>query len=376
MTLPQVLRTLLVLMVFVVIPFVVVEGLVRTRLYDHTLYTNSDALDRGVSDFAARDARTWRVLLLGDSEVRWGVDPRPLEEELSKQAGNVATMNFGIDGFSSGWMAWMSQAMRLRERMPELRVVAFGVQLIENHQLVEDQNVCNALEAEGGFQSAVFRSSFARDWGLTRHCLEGFDPVGWVVRRVEDAAAVVRYRSDVRALVFGRSAGAPTRFGLQSTALAVSFNGYQPHFSIPSNPSFEEDFQRAKDEIADEPHRGQPLAPDAWDALLAPRGYFDVLREPYQEEGIVVVFFALPTNPILIDEKNRRQTYALNSQRLAAYAERTGVVYFDLGVKDAYDAQMDFSDHRHLSDLGAAKFGRELGAVMAANPKVRAALQD
>lgn len=364
---PDLIRKALVVFALILVPFAALELFIRDRLFDYTSYTNSDALDRVIADFQAKPAEEWRIVFLGDSEVRWGVDPAEIEAAFGDIGVEAAAMNFAVDGFSSGWMLLLAEVMELRARMPNLKVVAYGVQMVETHNLSSPDRVCENLDQAGAFQYSVFKSAFARDWDLLAHCRRRSDLAAWTVRKAENAFAFVRFRRELRSLVFGRAADAAVVSGLQSTALPTSYNGYQPHIPAKDNKTYEQDKQRRYEALRPDGAAPPKLSDGAWEKLVEPDGYFDSLRAPFEAEGIEVVFFALPTNPWLIDAKDRREDYQRNSEMLKEYAARTGVTFIDLGIKDEYDPLLDFSDFRHLSQSGAEKFSAELGGAMASS---------
>ena len=115
---------------------------------------------------------------------------------------------------------------------------------------------------------------------------------------------------------------------------------------------------------------------EIWPQLLEPQGFFDIWSDYFLQADILPVFFALPTNPKMIDLQQRRSDYQRNSELMQAWAERRGVVLIDLGLLDHYDPMVDYSDRRHLSGIGGIRFSKELGKALAAEPVVKQALDN
>lgn len=354
-------------------PLIALETWARTRLFDKALYSNSDALDRTVRDFRERD--DWRILLLGDSEVRWGFDPRPIELAFAREGITAPTMNFGLDGFSSGWGPRIAEEFHLLERAPKVRVVVYVVQLIETPEIVTHDNVCNASRGTGGgFQEVVFRSPLARDWGIADACSDGGVKTEAILL-AQRALATVRYREAIRSRLLGAIDQSQV-MGMADVALPYSFNGFQPHVPRVRNGSYQIDLDRvlAVVEKGDPAYRTPP--PTEWDGVLSPTGFFAVTAKWFTDRNVVLVLTPAPTNPMLIDLKQRRSTYELHRKRLRAFAQaHPGAVYVDMPIRDDLDKDTDYTDHRHLSGAGAARYSADLAAAMAADTQIRAALE-
>jgi hypothetical protein len=128
-------------------------------------------------------------------------------------------------------------------------------------------------------------------------------------------------------------------------------------------------------ERATDPKAFKPLPPEAWQRMVAPGGYFDEWARLVRQLGWTPAFFALPTNPILIDEKDRRDDYARNSRLLDAWARQRGETFVDLGIRDNVPMEIHYSDHRHLSVNGAPVFSSELARALTEFPGFRDALR-
>src|SRR5678809_1561496 len=74
--------TLLTVGILTIAPMIGLEFWVRKRLFDRVSYTNSVSLDHSIK--MLRSCKDCNVLLLGDSEVRWGFDPSAIDSSLHK----------------------------------------------------------------------------------------------------------------------------------------------------------------------------------------------------------------------------------------------------------------------------------------------------
>jgi hypothetical protein len=367
-------RVALVLTFWFFLPFLALELWVRCDLFSHTLYSNSRALDASWKALNSRN--DWSIVYLGDSEVRWGLDPDVVDAELAAVGYRTLGFNMGIDGFSSVVFQALLPHLDLPDRMPQLRVAVIGTQLIQQHRddPVRDYGdiACTAL------QRPIFTSAMARDLGFEKYCREPH----WTDRvsnRLEDVSAVVRYRRQVKYVLVGwADATAPLRLDFARTALNHRPNGFQPNRSMREAGRDPEQLLQAK-RRQEEGVRGfsGPLDEKAWARLTAPGHYFDRWADYFIARGILPVFAALPTNPMLVDLMGRRPDHARNGAIMRRWAARRGdTVFVDLGIKDDYEIEVDYSDIRHLSIHGSRKFSAEFGRVLARHPLVAESLED
>lgn len=362
-------KPLIIVTAGLILPFIAAEHWVREHLFEHVSYSNSYAVDLALKDLKKRD--DWRILVLGDSEARWGIDPKAIELGFEEVGLEAPTMNFALDGFSGDWARQVADSTHLLARLPEVRVALVGLQMVEVAETVTPENVCNASSQSGGFQAPLFRSAFGRDWVDASACPRDWKT--WFMTEVEDSLAIVRYRGQLRQLLLQQRSGVGV-LGRSDNASAHSYNGYQSHKSILGNASYEEDLRRVLAEKAEGSKGYEPLPPGAWTYMTAEGGYLEKLNHYFRDNGVTLVLVSLPTNPSLLDIKQRRADYITNSALLSAFSERTGAVSVNLGIQDQLNEKVDYADHRHLSGRGAAIFSRELARVLAADPRVTAAL--
>lgn len=354
---------------FLVLPFGLLNWWAGTSLFRKVSYSNSVSLDATLRAWNSRN--DWAIVAVGDSEVRWGIDPSQINKEFKAIDVAAPAFNFGIDGFSSALNQCVVPHLPL-DKAPTLKVALIGVQMIENHRLSTLKEI-----SAGGFgdlHRPVFQSAFARDRDLDMAISEPH----WttpLVRTVENVTPVLRYRKQVRHWLLGKIAKAEV-IPFQSTGLPYRDDGYQPHQSINENrANYEQGWVRVLEESRKPDAAYAPLSEDVWKQALAPNGYFDTWVDYFKSKGIQPVLFALPTNPALIDIKNRRQSYLNNSRELAAWAERRDLDFIDLGIQDQLAHDVDYSDHRHLSIYGAEKYSKALAIELAQRPRVVAALR-
>jgi hypothetical protein len=356
----------------IVVPFVALEGWVRARLFEHVSYSNSRSLD--ASWRALNASRDWSILYIGDSEVRWGFDPDVVDRELARAGIASHGFNMGVDGFSGALSAAILRHLDLERRMPRLRLAVIGTQLMEAHRAQPIERYGD-LGCDGALQRPIFSSPMARDLGFAALCQRPHWTNG-VVGAVESVSAIVRYRQALRNRLLERDERSPSAIAFNSNALPHRANGFQPHKPIREDlRNFEQAWTARQRDIAANPRMRGPLDAEAWPRLIAAGGYFDRWADMFLARGVLPIFVALPTNPVLIDLMQRRHEYAHNSSLLKKWEARRGdVVFLDLGIKDDYEVEGDFADFRHLSIHGARRFSSELGARLAGIPLIRKAV--
>jgi len=363
------LRLIARLALLVLMPLLLLEFAARTMLFQYVSYSNSKSIDRQLHDLRERD--DWRIVAIGDSEVRWGFDPVAFDDALAHYGLKGPTFNLAWDGFSSGLWSAVLPALSLNRDAPDLRVVLVGVQLIESHSTISSSEhqpgVCGAL------QRPVLTSSMGIEHGLDTMCEEPtwrsrvFSPLKHL--------AIFRYRQAIRTLILGPGV-VPAPIEFTSNSLKRSERGYDPHSSYADNRTdSDHNLQRMRAEKATDPKAFEPLPPEAWMSMVARGGYFDSWAQLMRRLGWTPVFFALPTNPILIDEKDRRGDYERNSALLQDWARQNGQIFVDLGIRDHVPMDVHYSDHRHLSVYGAPIFSAELARALCEVPAFRDALR-
>lgn len=362
-------RWLIVLSAGVVLPLAAVEHWVRTHLFEYVSYSNSYAVDSAIKDMKRQD--DWRILILGDSEARWGFNPKAIELAFTEVGIDAPTINFAFDGFSGDWARQLVASTHLLSRLPKVRVALVGLQMVEVAENVTPENVCNAAGQEGGFQAPIFNSAFGKDWVDTSDC-DG-DWRKWLTQKAEEWFTFIRYRGQLRQLILQQTAGSGI-LGRTDNASGYSYNGFQPHKPITENGSYDEDLRRVLVEKAEGSVAYLPLPPDAWKSMTREAGYLDSLNRYFEANGVTLVLVSLPTNPALLDIKQRRMDYEANSVLLNDFADRTGTVVVNLGIQDRLDQKFDYADHRHLSGRGAALFSKELAQALVSDPRIRSAL--
>jgi hypothetical protein len=153
--------------------------------------------------------------------------------------------------------------------------------------------------------------------------------------------------------------------GFNSSKSGEPINGFVPHRSISEAPeNYDDEFKRWKEQYNPE-HHFVPLPDNVWPKLTEKSGFFDQLKKAVTKTGRVLVLYALPTNPVVIDTFNRRQDYLRNSELLKQWAEDREVIFIDLGIQDVVNPEEYFSDMRHLSGRGASLYSQKLGNSLA-----------
>ena len=221
----------------------------------------------------------------------------------------------------------------------------------------------------------MLNSAFAKDREMGYLCNSRRWPEP-LVAAVENVSAIARYRQSLRVGLLGNSSQAE-QVNLASNGIKQYKDGFYSHLSIQDNQKESDiDLQRFLAKQREEPEEFIPLKEKVWPEMLKEGGVIDQWARYFSDRNILPVLFALPTNPVMIDAKNRRADYQRNSELTAAWAksQSSPAVFIDLGIKDSYHPTQDYADYRHLSEQGALRFSRELGDAIAQQPQVIKAL--
>lgn len=335
------------------------EAWLHRNLFRHVFYSNSESIDAQLRD---RDASAgWKMMFVGDSEVRWGIDPVQVDAAFRDAGLAMQSFNHAFDGFGASWWPALLPRILQAPALGGVETVVVGVQLTDALSVVRPEAAqCGAL------QRPVLTSPFGIDLGLDGMC----NRRSWDARLGRDLFRPlwsVRYASAVRSVllpdaVFGNHGD---RLRFNSRKAGPPHRGFQPHRSVADDAAiFDSEFAQWKAQW--NPERDfQALPPELWPGLVADGGFFDQLLQSTSGAGRKLALFALPTNPLVIDTFRRREDYARNSALLAQWAGRRGVVFVDLGLQDRADADQYFSDMRHLSGIGARDYSRRLGTALA-----------
>ena len=334
-----------------------VETALGARLFDAVSYSNSDAIDSQLRE--RNGSNDWTMVFVGDSEVRWGINPVEVDKAYQSRGLHARTFNHAFDGFGASWWEKVAPALLNHPSMKSVQTVAVGMQLIEPHSVLKvPTDNCGAL------QRPVITSSFGTDLGLQNLC--GNET--WDARLGKSTFGFlwsVRYAPAVRTMLMPAFLYSEDKIPLNSASVGPQIRGYQAHSSIADNPAaYEGEFARwaaQYDPVTD----FKPLDPDRWSDMTKSGGFFDQLEASITKSGRKLVLFALPTNPSLIDTFHRRDDYLRNSKLLTDWARKHGVRYIDLGIRDGVDRNSNYSDIRHLSGSGADAYSLELGMALA-----------
>lgn len=349
-------RSVLVFVVCVGLLFAA-EAWLREYLFRYVSYSNSESID---AQLRARDRDgPWQVLFVGDSEVRWGVNPEQVDRGLTEGGANFRSFNHGFDGFGASWWTVLLPRILQSPTLADVQTVAVGVQMIETHQVpIPSTKHCGSL------QRPVLTSAFGIDNALDGWC----QPRAWDSQLGRELFAPlwsVRYASAVRTMLIPQAFSVTPKLQFNSRKAGDPLRGFQAHRSIEQDEKEAmSEFGRWKAQF--NPERDfKSLPPQAWEQMVAKGGFFDELNSIVSGSGRRLVLFALPTNPVVIDTFQRRSDYARNSSLLSQWAENKKVPFIDLGIQDRPDAALYFSDMRHLSGYGAADFSLRLGRAFA-----------
>jgi hypothetical protein len=346
-----------------------VESYLRANLFKKVSYTNSKAIDLQLEE--RRQSSRWDIMVIGDSEVRWGVHPAVIESAFSRAGQPVGVFNHAFDGFGPSLWTMLYPRLSRSKDFANVRLVGIGVQLIDAHQFLRPDDAERTPPC-GSLQRPVLSSSFGIDLSVDHICAGNESWDADIIRMLSHPLWLLRYRSSVKTLVLsGIGSRSADVLAFNSARVPGSYHGFEPHKPIAAQKdSFNDEFKRWKAQY--DPARDfQPLPSDAWQAMVAAGGFFDRVAAMVRATGAEPFFFALPTNPLVIDTFGRRMDYRHNSAFLSKWAESRGVAYFDLGILDRVNGDRYFSDMRHLSAFGAEDYSAKLAALMIGSPIIQ-----
>lgn len=331
------------------------ELALRQILFRYVSYSNSESIDRQLHDRNKRN--DWNLLFIGDSETRWGINPKEVDSTFISNGIETHSFNHAFDGFGASWWPRLLPNLLDQPALKNIEVVVLGVQLIDAHRIISEFG-----EECGSLQKPVLTSPFAKDLGVDSLCQK---PT-WDSKLANNLFSnlwTVRYSSAVRTLIlprFMQNQG----LRLNSRKDGEPINGFEPHRSIAQDrDTYDSEFTRWKAQY--QPDRDfVPLQEEVWSKMVSQSGYFDQLNEMVRSKKRQLVLFALPTNPVVIDTFRRRVDYMRNSKLLQDWAIRNGVVFVDAGIQDVANPDIFFSDMRHLSAIGAREYSSKLGQLM------------
>ncbi|MGB3298799.1 MAG: hypothetical protein WBA76_11060 [Phormidesmis sp.] len=348
------------------LPLLLLELWTNHSLFDYVSYTNSRNMDPQIKYFEAR--HDWEYVAIGSSETKWGIAPAQIEAAFAENGIQTHGFNLGFDGFSENYYKIVLPRLSLPARLPQMKIVLIGINLIEELKPLAD-SFDQGFSCDGLLQRTVLTSAFAKDYGLYYLCNTQKWPAP-LVEAFENISGIVRYRQALRTLMLGQNSD--DFVGIASNGLTQYPDGFYAHKPIRDNQKESDiDHQNFLNKSKESPEMFLPMPAIFWPKLLAPQGFFDQWTGYFKEYDILPIFFALPTNPVMIDAQNRRADYLRNSQLMKDWAaKRSSVLFVDLGIRDSYDPTGDFADYRHLSEAGARKFSHELGMALAQKSEV------
>lgn len=333
------------------------EYWLRQHLFTYTSYSNSESIDRQLRD---RDARAdWNMLFIGDSETHWGVNPAEIDAAFERHGLAVKSFNHAFDGFGASWWARILPSLLESPALKNVKTVVVGIQMTDSYRVVSATG-----EDCGALQKPVLTSPFAKDLGVDSLCRSP----SWdanLGKKLSSGLWTIRYSSAVRSLLMPHFMNGVGELKFNSRKDGEPYRGFEPHRSIAEDrDTYAQEFARWKAQYnADRDF--VPLPPHVWVELTSPAGFFDTLNGIVRDSGRQLVLFALPTNPAVIDTFHRRADYQRNAELLHQWATERGIVFLDFGIQDVDDADVYFSDMRHLSGLGAKTFSKKLGDALA-----------
>lgn len=341
---------------FTLVIILLIELFLRYKLFEVVSYSNSESIDKQIFD---RNKRTdWDILFVGDSETRWGINPKIVEREFSKKGIDAKVFNHAFDGFGASWWKKIIPNFLDLSSLKNVKFLVLGIQLIDAHRNIADNG-----EDCGDLQKPVLTSAMAYDLNLNNICgLEKWDAK--LGKKIFNLIWLVKYSSSIRSLIMPNFVTDDPNLKFNSRIKNQPINGFQSHRSISEDMDiFQSEFDRWKSQY--DPEKDfKPLDQNIWPNLLSRESFFDQLKEELDRRGVTLVLYALPTNPLLIDTFKRQEDYDRNSSLLQEWANQKNLIYIDLGRMDVDNPYDYFADMRHLSYLGADDYSQKIGEVL------------
>ncbi len=307
--------------------------------------TNVDIFDQKIRLF--RSIEKVDAIFIGSSEVLWGVDPQAFNESTG---GSYTSFNWGLNGMVS------SRYLRLLPYLDEYvgltskaKHVFIGINFREDSKpLPPKDEDCDAL---GDLEKPVYFSPFAVETNLKHEvCKQSVRQQ--LISPFEKALAIVRYRSELREILFHGI----KRATLDSLNLTTS--GF--HYRLPLKDD-EKELKLTEEWFKDAKNKTK-LSTKVQD-LISPEGTYSKLLQYFKSKGVQVTFFVDGTNPRQLKFWDAEENFASDSKIIAEWASSNGASLIDLGILNHYDPLADFADRRHLSSSGAKKFSSEIAVI-------------
>lgn len=334
----------------------------RGQIFKKVLYSNNHHLDYKL-EFLREGG--WQMLALGSSEVHWGFDPDSFEKEiLASQNTAPKTFNLGIDGFTLSIYRYLLEGLNFgKGPLKEVKWVLIGLNLTEVATLMPaNADEGFSCQRMGVLQVPVFLSSFGWDQELVKLCQKSsISNLSW--QQIAKISALFRYRSSWRDYVFHTNLRNLDLADLHMTERGWFFR--KGMTALEMNAEFEHYLK----ERPTSPHTFQPEAETQLRAQVADGGFYDYWVGFFKSRGIVPIFYALPTNPRMIEIQGRQDNYRFMTNLMKDWAKTRHVIYVDLGLDHGFDANKDYADRRHLSETGAVKFSKKLAQALKSHIK-------
>jgi hypothetical protein len=217
-----------------------VEWWLRAHLFEKASYSNSQSIDSMVR---AREKRAdWTMILVGDSEVHWGVNPLVVEDVFARHGKTVHVLNHAFDGFGPSWWLDLLPGVLDTPSLSHVDTVVVGVQMIDVHQrLQQGEAPCGAL------QKPVLTSPMGVDIGVNVLCggSEAWDAK--LGRKLFGWLWTVRYSSALRSILLPSSFTPSDKLAFDSAKVGEPIQGYEAHRAIGTDTAgYQSDLARWK----------------------------------------------------------------------------------------------------------------------------------
>ena len=359
---PRTTRWALGLLLGIALPLGIAEAWVRTSFFDVASYSGSEKFDVSLSQ-SAKIGDSIDIVAIGSSEMLYGLDPLVLERELSRQNCEAEAFNFAIEGFGPNHFEYVMDTIDFKTRFPNAKQLFIGINMIETHEafdFADEDFECETVS--GPLQLSIYRSAFGIDSGLKDRCPTSQPgPLQGLSNVINKVSAVYRYRQQIRDTLLNGSANfqKETR---QTIMERFNEKGFYASGGM-SEQSLEFHSKRWKTDFSQIKYWQKPIDSSTWELYIQTGGIFDNLAKQALEAGLKPVFVANPTNPMMINDTNRRDFYEFSSRLMREWTAEKGYGWIDVGILDDYNPQSDFEDHRHVSGPGGQKWTQSAAEI-------------
>ncbi len=346
-----------ILLFLIVVPLVAIDMFSSKFLFEKVSYTNSEKFDVSMASLQKIGPEV-NAFAIGSSEILYGFNPEVFDEYLKSKSCNITTFNLGVEGFGPTHYEILLKHMPVKKWMPNSKIAFVGVNMIELHDSIPNtvKGGFDCKRMAGDLQRSIYTSSFGKDFKLELLC-EQKNPVlpfAYLNKAFEKVSSAYRYRRALRSYLLKGSINKENPDRARNQAKVNKYGFYRS--GGMSDESYAFHVNRWRTNFSQTPYWQKPLDPQYWPRYMENGGIFDRLATYLTKRGLVPIFVANATNPMMIHDTHREAAYKRNAQLLNQWTKNRGYGFLDAGILDGYDKKIDFEDHRHISGPGSEKY--------------------